>query len=45
MVLWGIENLIDVEGFVGGIGNQLDAIGMIVSYVIKVALVQELFGF
>jgi len=39
MVLWGIFGLIGGDGFFGGIGQQIDAIGDIVSLIIKFALV------
>ena len=45
MVLWGIQGAIEGDGFFGGIGNQIDAIGMIVSYVIKIALVLGIIWF
>ncbi len=41
MVIWGVFGLIGGDGFFGGIGMQIDAIGDIVSLVLKVAL---LFG-
>jgi hypothetical protein len=39
MALWGIGGIFDGSGFVGGIGNQIDAIGSIISFLIKAALV------
>lgn len=39
MVGWGISGLIGGDGFFGGIGKQIDAIGSIVSIIIKVATV------
>ncbi len=38
MVIWGIFGLIDGSGFLGGIGNQIDAIGDIISLIIKIVL-------
>ncbi len=38
MILWGIFGLIEGDGFFGGIGMQIDAIGDIVSLVIKFVL-------
>lgn len=38
MILWGLTGLIGGDGFFGGIGKQIDAIGDIISYIIKAAL-------
>lgn len=39
MVIWGLFGLVDGEGFIGGIGTQIDAFGDIVSLVIKIVLI------
>tara|TARA_B110000211_G_C13859301_1_gene455763 strand:- start:425 stop:643 length:219 start_codon:yes stop_codon:yes gene_type:complete len=39
MGLWGISGLINGDGFFGGIEMQIDAVGDIVSSVIKGALI------
>jgi hypothetical protein len=38
IVLWGIFGLLSGDGFFGGIGKQIDAIGDIVSFIIKAAI-------
>lgn len=44
-VLWGIFGLMDGSGFIGGIGNNIDAIGNILSFIIKVALAAGIIWF
>lgn len=39
LVLWGIGGLIGGDGFFGGISEQIDAIGSIISKIINFALV------
>lgn len=39
LVLWGIGGMFDGSGFIGGIGSQIDAIGSIISFLIKAALI------
>lgn len=39
MVIWGIVGLFEGDGFFGGIGKQIDAIGKIVAWAIKGGLV------
>lgn len=37
-VCWGIAGIFDGSGFIEGIGSQIDAIGSIISYIIKAGL-------
>lgn len=39
MIIWGIEGLTKGYGFLGGIKKQIDAIGEIISTLIKIGLV------
>ena len=39
MVIWGITGLFQGDGFFGGIGKQVDAIGDIIAWAIKGGLV------
>jgi hypothetical protein len=39
MIIWGIGGIFQGSGFIGGIGNQIDAIGSIISLLMKAALV------
>lgn len=39
MIVWGVFGLIEGEGFFGGIGMQIDAIGDIISGIIKAAII------
>ena len=45
MIIWGIIGLIGGDGFFGGIGNQIDAIGDIVSFIIKAVLIMGVIWF
>ena len=39
LILWGIFGLISGNGFFGGIGKEIDAIGDLVALALKIALI------
>lgn len=39
MIYWGIEGIFKGAGFIGGISLQIDAIGQLIAYGIKLALI------
>ena len=39
LILWGLEGVLSGDGFLNGIGGQIDATGDIISLIIKYALI------